>query len=101
LGPVARVRIQRTKVSPGSCAAVTAVANENLMSKCILRFSLLPVAFVAGVALAQYPVLDEVADQVVQKYQSASCEELRLNRGKHTPKQQEMVNILRSDPTMR
>ena len=30
----------------------------------------------AGIAYAQYPIMDMVADRVVQKYQSSSCEQL-------------------------
>ena len=30
----------------------------------------------AGVAYAQYPVMDRVADKVIQKYQTSTCEQL-------------------------
>jgi hypothetical protein len=42
------------------------------------RFWLITVAasLAAGVAYAQYPILDMVAGKVIQKYQSASCEQL-------------------------
>ena len=36
---------------------------------------------VAGYAYAQYPVMDRVADKVVKKYQSASCEQLWQQKG--------------------
>jgi hypothetical protein len=36
----------------------------------------------SSIAGAQYPILDMVADRVVQKYQSATCEQLWMNRGK-------------------
>ena len=36
---------------------------------------------VAGVAYAQYPIMDAVANKVVQKYQSASCEQLWEKKG--------------------
>lgn len=56
----------------------------------------------AGIATsivqAQYPIVDMVAGQVVQKYQAASCEQLWQNRGKHNPKEQELVQLLRSNP---
>jgi hypothetical protein len=59
------------------------------------------VAIVAGVSYAQYPIMDLVADRVVQKYQSASCEQLWANKGKHGPEEQRLIGMLREDPQMR
>jgi hypothetical protein len=39
------------------------------MSKRILLFA-------AGVADAQFPIMDQVADKVIQKYQTSTCEQL-------------------------
>ena len=51
------------------------------MSKRYL-FALVPAMLLfAGVANAQHPMLDAVADQVVQKYQQSSCEQLWQQRG--------------------
>jgi hypothetical protein len=58
-------------------------------------------AIVAGVSYAQYPIMDLVADKVVQKYQSASCEQLWVNKGKHGPEEQRLIGMLREDPQMR
>ena len=56
----------------------------------------------AGVATAQYPMLDMVADRVVQKYQGSTCEQLWQNRGKQAgPEEQKLVGLLRNDPQMR
>ncbi len=56
----------------------------------------------AGLAYAQYPILDAVAGKVVQKYQSSTCEQLWQNRGKPGgPEEQRIMNFLRSDPQMR
>ena len=54
----------------------------------------------------QYPVLDKVADRVVQKYQSSSCEQLWQQRsqkqGQPKPKaEQEVLQLLKTDPQMR
>ncbi len=55
-----------------------------------------------GLAAAQYPLLDLIADRVVQKYQQSTCEQLWEARGKPKPAQeQEAVQILRADPQMR
>jgi len=56
----------------------------------------------AGVATAQYPMLDMVADRVVQKYQGSTCEQLWQNRGKQAGlEEQKLVGLLRNDPQMR
>jgi hypothetical protein len=61
-----------------------------------------PVLLVAGVSNAQYPILDKVANKVIQKYQNSSCEQLWQERGQpKSQREQEAVNFLRSDPQMR
>ena len=52
--------------------------------KRLLWFAIVPMLLFCGVATAQYPILDEVAARVIQKYQGASCEELW--REKYAPK---------------
>jgi hypothetical protein len=55
-----------------------------------------------GVAMAQYPIMDRIADKVVQKYQNSTCEQLWQKKGQ--PKSQEeqrAVAALRGDPQMR
>ena len=54
-----------------------------------------------GAAVAQYPIMDMVADRVVQKYQSSSCEQQWQNKGKHGPEEQRVVGLLQGDPQMR
>jgi len=55
-----------------------------------------------GIAGAQYPILDMVAGKVVQKYQQSTCEQLWQRRGKpKTPREQEIIQMLRGDPQMR
>ncbi len=61
---------------------------------------------VAGVALAQFPVMDKVADKVVQKYQTSTCEQLwqekAQNQGKPKPEmEQRAIKMLKEDPQMR
>ena len=55
----------------------------------------------AGGAQAQFPIVDAVAERVVQKYRSASCEELWERRGKHGPEEQRAIEFLRNDPQIR
>jgi len=54
----------------------------------------------------QYPVMDAVANKIIQKYQTSTCEQLWQERAqaKNKPKsaqEQEAIGILRNDPQMR
>ena len=72
------------------------------MIRRVLPFAVALGLLVVGVAAAQYPILDMMADRMVQKYASASCEQLWEQRGK--PKSQEeqnVIQLLRGDPQMR
>ncbi len=65
-----------------------------------------PALAFAGAALAQYPIMDMVANKVIQKYQSSTCEQLWQERaqgqGKPKPeREQRAVEMLRQDPAMR
>ncbi len=56
----------------------------------------------AGVAAGQGRILDMVANKVIQKYQTSSCEQLYQQKGQ--PKSQEeerAVQFLKSDPQAR
>lgn len=71
------------------------------MSKRVLNVALLTSGLVAGIAAAQYPIMEKIAGQVIQKYQSSTCEQLWQNRGKHSPEEQRAVTMLKEDPQMR
>lgn len=72
------------------------------MTRVTLLFSVLAATLVAGTAHAQYPILDAVADRVVQRYQSASCEELWQKKSEpKSAEEQRVMQFLREDPQMR
>jgi hypothetical protein len=60
----------------------------------------------AAVNAQQFPIMDKIADKVIQKYQTSTCEQLwqeRAQKGK-APKpqmEQEALQMLKSDPQMR
>ena len=63
-------------------------------------------SFVAGIAYAQFPIMDRVADKVIQKYQTSTCEQLWQEKaqGQGQPKpemEQRAIQALKSDPQMR
>ena len=66
-------------------------------------FALLPALLFAGVAAAQqYPLMDMMADRVIQRYREASCEQLWERRGKPTPEEEKnLIQLMRGDPQMR
>ena len=54
----------------------------------------------------QYPVMDQIANKVMQKYQQATCEQLwqeRAQKGKSPlpPMEQKALEMLKADPQMR
>jgi hypothetical protein len=52
----------------------------------------------------QYPVMDMIANKVIQKYQSSSCEQLWQQKAKKAPpsqQEQQAIQMLKSDPQMR
>jgi hypothetical protein len=71
-----------------------------------LWFAVMPALLFAGVAKAQYPIMNEVADKIIQKYQRSSCEQLwqekAQRQGQPQPeREQEALRLLRDDPQMR
>jgi hypothetical protein len=70
------------------------------MSKKVLAVAVAAIA-VAGIAYAQFPIENMVANKVIQKYQSSTCEQLWANKGKQNPEEQRVVGLLKSDPQMR
>jgi hypothetical protein len=74
---------------------------------------LLVAALVAGITLlrpqliqaqSQYPIVDSIANKVVQKYTSSTCEQLWVKKSEHTPpsmEEQRAITVLRNDPQMR
>ena len=52
----------------------------------------------------QYPVMDMIANKVIQKYQNATCEQLWQKKSEKTPptqQEQNAIAMLKSDPQMR
>jgi hypothetical protein len=55
-------------------------------------------------ATAQHPILDQVANKVVAKYQSSTCQQLMQQKAQNTPPspgEQKAMEMLRTDPQMR
>jgi hypothetical protein len=65
---------------------------------------MLQIGVVRTESQSQTPILDKVANKVIQKYQGATCEQLwaeRAQKAPPTPQEQKAIQFLRSDPQMR
>jgi len=52
----------------------------------------------------QYPVVDMVADKIIQKYQTSTCEQLYIAKGQKKqagPAEQKAIELLHGDPQIR
>ena len=77
----------------------------------IRRFSLLALVSVllpVGLASAQesFPIMEKVAQKVIEKYQTSSCQQLAQQKkqpptGQRAQMEQRAMQILRNDPQMR
>jgi hypothetical protein len=74
------------------------------MTKHSCLFALVLALLYVTVAVAQHPVLDAVANKVVAKYQSSTCQQLMEQKAQKkppTPGEQKAMELLRTDPQMR
>jgi hypothetical protein len=52
----------------------------------------------------QFPIMDQVANKIIQKYQSSTCEQLWIKKSEKAPptaEEQKVIAFLKSDPQMR
>ena len=81
------------------CSMIKKVTSASLFTAAIALLC-------AAVNAQQFPIMDKIADKVIQKYQTSTCEQLwqeRAEKGK-APKpqiEQEALQMLKSDPQMR
>ena len=75
----------------------------------IVVMAIASVSFFLGIADAQeerYPIMERLAQKVIQKYQTSSCQEIAMMKahpptGKKAAVEARAVEILRGDPQMR
>ena len=76
------------------------------MNKHLTLLAAISAVLITSTAHAQYPIMDRVAGKVIQKYQTASCEQLWQEKaqGQGQPKpemEQRAIQMLQQDPQMR
>lgn len=74
----------------------------SLPSLLVLMLALFAAAATEG---QQYPIMDKIADKLIQKYQQSTCEQLWQEKaqkaGTKPQAEQQAIEILRNDPQMR
>ena len=77
------------------------------MRKRLYLFTLASVLLPVGSASAQdYPIMEKIAQKVVEKYQTSSCEQLAQEKsqpptGQKAQMEQKAIQALHNDPQMR
>ena len=73
------------------------------MKKCTCLCVAVFVLLLVGSAFAEeYPIMEMIANNVIQKYQTSNCEQLWKQKSEpKTAQQQEFITILRGNPEMR
>ena len=65
-------------------------------------FALLLLVLYWTVARAQHPVMDAIANKVIQRYQQSSCDQLLKQKSQpKSAQEQEALKLMHSDPQMR
>jgi hypothetical protein len=77
-----------------------------LRRACLL--ALVPLLLAVGLTSAQehYPIMEKIAEKVIQKYQTSSCQQLAQQKsqppkGQQAQMEQRALQALRNDPQMR
>jgi hypothetical protein len=72
------------------------------MNKRIALIAGMSAFLIAGIAIGQERIMDEVVNKVITKYQTSSCEQLWAAKGQpQSPREQRAVQFLRNDATAR
>ena len=80
------------------------IAALALVSLLFLGITLLRASEAKAEPPQQYPIMDKLADKIIQKYQTSTCEQLWLKKSEKappTPEEQKAITLLKSDPQMR
>jgi hypothetical protein len=77
-----------------------------LMAVPLFLFTLAVEVPSSGTQQSEYPMMDKIAQKVIDKYQNSSCEDLKAQKEQPADPQQaamkqKVVGLLKSDPKMR
>jgi len=76
---------------------------------CVVLLVIMSVLLFLGVAGAQeerFPIMERIAEKVIQKYQTSSCQEIAMQKahpptGRKAAMEARAIELLRTDPEMR
>jgi len=71
------------------------------MKRIYLAAVMLVPLWVSAGGAQEYPLMNMIADRVIQKYQQATCEQLWKKKGHKTDEEKNLIQLLRDDPQMR
>jgi len=72
------------------------------MNKLPCLYAALTAVLFAGVARADYPIMNMAADKVIDKYNNSTCEQLWEHKIKpKSDEQKNLIQMLKDDPQMR
>jgi hypothetical protein len=76
------------------------------MARLLAPFVIVFALLIVGTEAADHPIVDKVADKVIQKYQTSTCEQLRQEQaekaGKPKPEmEQRAIQLLHEDAAIR
>ena len=80
------------------------IVTVSLFAVLVLALKLVRPAHAQAQAQDQHPILDKVADKVIQKYQTSTCEQLWVKKSEKAPpsaEEQKAIAFLKSNPQMR
>ncbi len=70
----------------------------------LLGFTLLRPGNAKAEPPQQFPIMDQVANKIIQKYQTSTCEQLWIKKSEKAPpsaQEQKVIGFLKNDPQMR
>ena len=76
----------------------------SLFAVLVLALMLVRSSHARAQAQEQHPLLDKVAEKVIQKYQTSTCEQLWVKKSEKAPpsaEEQKAIAFLKSNPEMR
>ncbi len=80
------------------------IVTVSLFAVLVLALSLGRPNHAKAQAQDQHPILDKVADKVIQKYQTSTCEQLWVKKSEKAPpsaEEQKAIAFLKGNPQMR
>jgi hypothetical protein len=80
------------------------VVTVSFFAVLVLALTLVRLSHARDQAQDQHPILDKVAEKVIQKYQTSTCEQLWVKKSEKAPpsaEEQKAIAFLKSNPQMR